>query len=236
MNDFLTRLAQRSIGAAPLIMPRLPGLFAPIEESRIGNLAVTSTATDAVTDSSRNSTPASPPLPSRTAGHADSTPSEPHAFVYPAQRTATPEAVNAPAAQIATTPASVESLFIPLVETAQANSQATPPLVAPSIPHTGASVEPSIALRKQDTPAAAAEQWLTLLPQRKADAIATFSALADTPLRADTGTPPAPTVHITIGRVEVRANVASPQAAPRPRPASQPAISLGDYLKRGAGT
>ena len=39
MSDFLARLAQRSMGAAPLIAPRLPSLFAPVDESPTGNVA-----------------------------------------------------------------------------------------------------------------------------------------------------------------------------------------------------
>jgi hypothetical protein len=44
-----------------------------------------------------------------------------------------------------------------------------------------------------------------------------------------------PAVHITIGRVEVRANMPLPPPSPRPRPDHKPALSLGDYLKRRGG-
>ncbi|MBO0859244.1 MAG: hypothetical protein J2P21_12340 [Chloracidobacterium sp.] len=43
--------------------------------------------------------------------------------------------------------------------------------------------------------------------------------------------PPAPTVHVTIGRVEVRATQLTPQSSPKPRP-SRPTMSLDDYLRR----
>lgn len=231
MNDFLTRLAQRSMGAAPLIAPRLPSLFAPAEESQTSNVADTTT----VTDAARNSTLAPPPLPTRTKGRADSASCEPRANIYTPQRAAAPEAANtpAPAARIDGTPPRVESTLIPLVETA--NVQATSPLLTPVPPHPAASLEPPITPCKQDAPAAAPGPWLPLLPQRTAEPAAPFAGLADTSVGAATGTPPAPTVHITIGRVEVRANIATPPAAPRPRVASKPALSLSDYLKRGAG-
>ena len=233
MNDFLTRLAQRSMGAAPLIAPRLPSLFAPGEESPASNVADTS----AVTDAARNSTLASPPLQSRPAERADRASGEPRASLYPPRRPPVPDAAMAPApaARIDDAPPRVESTLIPLVETAPANTQATPPLLTHGTPRAAASLELSMAPRKQDTPAAAPQQWLPLLPQRRAESAASFPALADSAVGADTGTPPAPTVHITIGRVEVRANIATPSAAPRPRTASKPTLSLGDYLKRGRG-
>jgi hypothetical protein len=53
----------------------------------------------------------------------------------------------------------------------------------------------------------------------------------------DAGAPeraaPAPTVHVTIGRVEVRATHA-PAASARPRSAPPPVMSLDEYLKRRA--
>lgn len=229
MNDFLTRLAQRSMGTAPLIAPRLPSLFAPVEES---NSHIADTA--AVTNAAHNTTLVSTPLQSPAIGRTDHTFIEPCANSYPPQRPIPPEA--APAASIDTTPLRVDSTLVPLVETAaQANAQTTPTLATPVAPQPAAPLEPPIATRKQDTPTAAPESWLPLLPQPKAESAAAFPAVADTSAGADTGTPPAPTVHITIGRVEVRANIATPRAAPRSRAASKPALSLGDYLKRGAG-
>ncbi len=47
----------------------------------------------------------------------------------------------------------------------------------------------------------------------------------------DRGAPPAPTIHVTIGRIEVRAVQATSPSSPKPRPA-QPAMSLDDYLQR----
>jgi hypothetical protein len=44
-----------------------------------------------------------------------------------------------------------------------------------------------------------------------------------------------PTVHISIGRVEVRANIAPASPVNKPRPTAASSLSLGDYLKHGAG-
>lgn len=234
MSDFLTRMAQRSLGAAPLIAPRLPGLFAPVEESSPSNVA----NAIAATEEAPVSTLASLPLQSRTKGSADPASNEPRANIDTPQHFHAPEAAiaPAPAAHTGNTQSRIEATLIPLVDTAQTNTQTTAPLVAPVAPvasDADASLKPSKALR--DMPATAPEQWSPLLPQRNAEHVAPFAALADTPVGAETGTPPAPTVHITIGRVEVRANIATPPAAPRPRAVSKPAQSLGDYLKHGAG-
>lgn len=46
--------------------------------------------------------------------------------------------------------------------------------------------------------------------------------------------PPAPTIHVTIGRIEVRA---SAQSAPTPRPAARPHVqTLDEYLRHRRGT
>lgn len=51
-----------------------------------------------------------------------------------------------------------------------------------------------------------------------------------------TAAPPAPQVHIRIGRIEVRAPAAKPAAAPPPpAPTRTPSVSLSDYLKQTRG-
>jgi hypothetical protein len=44
-----------------------------------------------------------------------------------------------------------------------------------------------------------------------------------------------PIVHVTIGRVEIRASVPAAPAAPRPAPAGPRPLSLGDYLASRKG-
>jgi hypothetical protein len=53
-------------------------------------------------------------------------------------------------------------------------------------------------------------------------------------LNAQQEPPPAPTIHVTIGRIEVRATPAPSSALPsRPKPA--PTMSLDDYLRQRNG-
>jgi len=227
MSDFLTRMAQRSIGAAPLIAPHLPSLFAPVEESPIGNVSDTTVVTN-----TQSGTQADPALQSRATGRIDSVTDVMRASVSPTKYSTTTEAM--PETRIAPDPAQVESTLIPLVKAAPANFQTIAPLLAPDSPQAAALLVSPTAVHKQRKAAAATQP---LLPQRRIESAAHFAVSADTPAAADTTTPAPPTVHITIGRVEVRANIAAaaPPAAPRPRPTSQPALSLSDYLKRGAG-
>ncbi len=230
MNDFLTRLAQRSMGAAPLIAPRLPSLFAPAEESN-SNVADST----AGADMAHRTTLVSPPVPSSTPAHNTHASIEPQTPLRQSQRSTGPEAALSPvpAARPESVAPRAESTLTTLVQTVHEHTQAAPQL-GPVASRPTAAAEPLLTPRKQDD-RAAPEPWKPLLPQRKAESAAAFPAVADTPVSTDTGTPPAPTVHITIGRVEVRANIATPPAAPRPRTVSQPALSLSDYLKRGAG-
>lgn len=228
MNDFLTRLAQRSMGAAPLISPRLPSLFAPPEEPNIG---ITDPA--AVIGTAQGTTIAPAPAPSHATAPAAPPHIEPRASVYPLQDTVTPEAAikqNAARRSERTEP-HVEPAPTPLVPNVQANTPAVPQPAHTASPFAPLA-EPRAESGNQDGRAAPGP-WLPLLPQRKTEPAAVLPAMADDRPAAQAA-PAAPTVHITIGRVEVRANIATPPAAPRPRTASQPALSLSDYLKRGA--
>jgi len=78
------------------------------------------------------------------------------------------------------------------------------------------------------------ESWVPLVPDREAKIAEDRNSpsVFDIPGQER---PTVPTVHITIGRIEVRANIASAPAAPRPRAETKPTLSLGEYLKRGGG-
>lgn len=228
MTDFLTRLAQRSIGAAPLIAPRLPSLFA----SDDGAAPVNAANTDITQHTPRAAAPATAPMPAAGARRTDPVVTELHTSIDAPQRSPAPEASPAPATapQTARTPPHIEP--IPLVKPSQPDMQAAQPPAAIA-PRTEVSPTPHVTQLVQQT-ATAQQPWQPLLPQRAAQPAAAFPALADAAAN-NNATASAPTVNITIGRVEVRANVAAPQPAPRPRPTSVPALSLSDFLKRGAG-
>ena len=70
--------------------------------------------------------------------------------------------------------------------------------------------------------------------ERRARGLATFSSRPTEPPDAERSAgPDAPTIHVTIGRVEIRASVAAPVTRkPQVRP---PAMSLEEYLKQRKG-
>ncbi|CAG0951049.1 hypothetical protein BURK2_00200 [Burkholderiales bacterium] len=239
MSDFLTRLAQRSIGAAPLIAPRLPSLFAPDEPAP----AAINTEVQPVADVAHITAAASLPMKPHVAGSIRADTAEQHVVVSP-QRHSTPETKKtAPAAApIEHTLPRVEQAPAPLVEASRANpqlAQAPAPAARAAVLAASDGAEP-LPARPATEPSGhapvAPQAWQPLLPQRAAQPATTFAVAPDTSTTQRAATAPAaPTVNITIGRVEVRANVAAPQPAARPRTASKPALSLGDYLKHGAG-
>jgi hypothetical protein len=51
------------------------------------------------------------------------------------------------------------------------------------------------------------------------------------PSLAEAGADAAPVIHVSIGRIEVRAAQPAPQPRPAPAPAGPPRTSLGDYLR-----
>jgi hypothetical protein len=63
---------------------------------------------------------------------------------------------------------------------------------------------------------------------------AALDAAAAGRLKAQQEPLPAPTIHVTIGRIEVRATPA-PASAPPSRPKPAPTMSLDDYLRQRNG-
>jgi hypothetical protein len=54
-------------------------------------------------------------------------------------------------------------------------------------------------------------------------------------LKDESAPEPAPTIHVTIGRVEVRAVLPSPPQPPSRPPTRLPKLSLDDYLRLSHG-
>jgi len=170
------------------------------------------------------------------------TPAQPTIARAPAQFKATPSAGVAPA--------SVQGGAVP--------HEAGRPAATPPVRPAAATVEPAPIQRQAVPVAAVAAPRATLAPQAPAVAPAIVPAAVGLPApglspqptrRADTLVPaahsvalqvrarlarepearaPAPTIHVTIGRVEVRA-VSSPPAAPR-SPAKTASLSLEQFL------
>lgn len=224
MSDFLTRLAQRSLGEAPAVRPRLPGLFAPLNEEA-------TPASEAVVVDLHEPLPALAPAPLSRAPKAreetaDATGTGPARA--PAPAVAGERAGNAVPARKseaqATQPSGDEG------EAAASERSAREPLVR-ARPSAESGSSPVLLVEK----AAPREQLPASPPvaQTRQRARAKESTADSAGQYLDREPAQAPAVHITIGRVEVRASIAAPPPPVRPRPEHKPALSLADYLRRG---
>jgi hypothetical protein len=227
MSDFLTRLAQRSLGEAALIAPRLPPLFEPL----LDGIPEVPAAPVMVPGLAPRSRPAPPSRPSHSAEAI------PQAVTHGKRRET--RATPRPTQDTSPPPQHAEQVRSPA--TASDDHARHEPLV-PAVQDTSPThsdnpmfhfIHPSITAAQTESTTGATSPPLVPHPASK---MGTATALPVTCLDlADDRPNAAPTVHITIGRVEVRARVSATPAAPRPRSESKPALSLSDYLKRGGG-
>jgi len=120
---------------------------------------------------------------------------------------------------------------LPLISARPTQETDTSPLPTPASPPPGSArrvaVEPLVQRAMQGTPAGPANPH-SPAPVMPAPQLPPSQT-------AQPASRPAPAIHVTIGRVEVRAHFASPPApsAPPPRPTS--VLSLDDYLKQRDG-
>lgn len=241
MSDFLDRLATRAIGGEGLLMPRLPSLFEPLAGASAG--PSTTAAFDApvragsmlpvaeaiagehVRAASPVAEPATPARPNAHATMADA----PSALTQPPAPSATP------ATTVARRPPRTESLLPsprmrdradralrPAIKGRHDASVTSSDPIAPSPPvQRGVLLPPPSPVfassRASSQPAE---------PGRGSAAARSRHVLADRPVAV----PSEPVVHVSIGRLEVRATASSP-APPRRRDEPRP-DSLDDYLRK----
>jgi hypothetical protein len=237
VSDFLTRLARRSLGETPVIHPRLPGLFAPLnkEEAAGGAVAAFHTQYGSRPDGA-DSAPALPLFH----GIADSiTVDRIAASALPAvgletndrvRESDSPQKRGQAPARDEHVPGPARLFIEPSLASAPRSTGERPD--ASGSP----STSPLARERRQDRESAPAPPPL-VTEREKPGARESRAHVASAIAHSLREPAQAPAVHITIGRVEVRANLAAPPPAPRerPRPEHKPALSLGDYLSRGRG-
>jgi hypothetical protein len=224
MADFLSRLAERTLGSAEVVRPRIAPLFAagvgpPLDESPEQNV------TD-VEPQRQWPTPLVGPVlvdgPRRAASETSSTTPRgvPDVQAEASNERATEEPGPALSERVsprlAAAPSDVEMRPRDAV-TARAVRQVEPPLLLPRRHALSDPSAPTVATRASAPPAAFGSS--------------DFPS-AEGPPPAVRAPLPAPTVRVTIGRVEVRAVFAAPEA-PRPAPeAPPPSLNLDEYLKQ----
>ncbi len=260
MSDFLTRLAQRSLGEAALISPRLPSLFAPFEqEGALGGVADfishnTSEIHGASFLSPQSATSPSPHVPrqEKTAVEADDAARSSLAAAAVGDKTASHNNLGVARRKSDDTAISLvahrsghplpnphsipgDELFLPShaqdgVTVNNTGFAADQPKYAPT-----SSFPSSLAGEGLDERGRSFTAQSPLVSAHKIKSSEAHSLSAVAVELSDQQRPAAPTIHISIGRVEVRANIASPPPAPRPQAEHKPSQSLADYLKRGGG-
>ncbi|WP_447736818.1 hypothetical protein [Rhodanobacter soli] len=243
MSDFLDRLAARAIGSETTLAPRLPSLFEPLQRAPIMPPADVGEAPP----DRRDAVPAmrAVPVEAPTSATPASTSARPAAApVMPIERVAAgPASAATSAARHASAPPIVgERAATPAVDRPAAPSVS----VRPAMPASPLPVQPRqarVAPDRQQTartpapngvllPAPAPVFAATLAaPARSGRTVAARAAAARTEGKADAAGEPV--VHVSIGRLEVRAAPAA-AAPPRRRDGPQPG-SLDDYLRQRAG-
>ena len=239
MSDFLDRLAARAIGGETALAPRLPSLFEPLQRTPIVSLAEEGETPSRHSAAATPAAPAAVPAPStpldmlaqQTVGRA-----------MPVDSIPASAAVATPLPRDATRPSPVASAPVPppAVERAVAPSAATSPVGAlPSSPVPPRQTRITVD-RHEPLPPPSSGSLLstpTLVfstspgvpaPVRPSTGAARHARA--TPIGARSETASEPVVHVSIGRLEVRAPPA-PAAPTRHREQPRPG-SLDDYLRQ----
>jgi hypothetical protein len=245
VTGFLARMAARAAGGAPAVSPRGPARFEPTAAMALPEetLPVAVPSARPVRTVAASATPESDPAASSLQRRRDeparTTDPSPVSPRPPNPRAPVPEGDRAAASGLVVgTPAGL--LDTPAGTGATAASVRIPPTSTPPEPS-----EPVLTVRGEEPspmrprqlavvtaiPAPDVSDVLATLPtgerSRRQERIGRTASASDV-------------VHVSIGRVDVRATVASPAQAPPPtQPSNQPseeALSLHDYLlgRRGA--
>lgn len=243
MSDFLTRLAQLTRGEATVVSPRLPGLYAPLPETVPGDIAETGVQQQSGTASVRESAhaplsrgsdvktllphtavPQSPTLPDEPGGSIVDAPSRP-ASVMPVELNSTLADEGGVDGRAGAQNEAGRGQVTASGANDSPRNSITTELIAPAgrVTQQGGLADNSLA--QQSQPLVRGHQGRQPEPQRQ---------ITELPAVSDQAAKQEPSVHIHIGRVEVRAQTAAPVPAPRSaRPGPQSSLSLQDYLQRG---
>ncbi len=253
MSDYLSRLIERSLGTAPEIKPLIAPLHAPSDQLREertdagaglspGATQTTRSVFEATTaDELRNAAAptdiqdgvASPEFVrmeeerSRHSAEAksprESAPGTRKEMAGPRERTGVPKPLQSPRAP---SPVIAESIELPNQE---------PRVVAqPATTAHSESIAPRDPVQSKSTSAPASRALGRIVVQPH---VSRPSAPASsTGFRRQSSSTELPAIHVTIGRVEVRAIVSQPEPPRRSAPPpTTPKISLEEYLKKRNG-
>jgi hypothetical protein len=245
MSDFLSRLAQRALGAGPLVRPVIDPIFALAPNENFFALAESSrpaSATPAEAPGLRSSAlrDARSPISTEPVGKIASPTVDPTELSPLTPKEEVRAAVNAQGRRPRRSEApGFVSITAPTVEAGrvvarvsalpQAPGQPEEALFALPLPSPTRSV---LAVARATLPASSGERGAPSFA-------ATMAPHADfrRPTEANVAAPSraAPeVVRVTIGRIDVRAELSAPNPRPAPRRPEPARLSLDDYLKQRA--
>ena len=251
MTDFMHRLASRALGDEPALSPRLPSWFEPVAAGTATTPAWDSGEAEAPGATRQAIAPAEPAAapPPATRMHAES------ALAMPARQamSSTPPPVQPFAARrIAPIERELATLE-PRELQRPAKSEPAPMPNAARVPSTDVlrpapvAVPVRVEVAKADVPVRAAPPTGVLLPpttpvfppaqhgNTAREPLTEARARGRDTAATRRAAPPAePVVHVSIGRIEVRA-AAAPAAAPARRREERAAGGLDDYLRQRQG-
>ena len=225
MSDFLTRVAERSLGVAPLIHPRIPNLFEPAETPPSSpERPVAAMHQEVGTGPVISGTPKSPTVADPSL--SDASESDPKPYVSPEDKVNHWVAAHLPGPDV-----HQPTTVLAQQDSEPAAAPATTLIVKPVLPYRILTLEQTPPPYTETGLLADSVQLVPMLVQRPQG-----TGQSDLPVEAVHDSPES-IVHITIGRVEVRANVgAPPPPTPRRPPQTQRGPSLSEYLKRSSSS
>jgi hypothetical protein len=244
MSDYLTRLVERSLGVAPQIEPLIAPLHAPagqslsMETEPAARIAPVAEAKIEVADgdiapadapNATTSTPAAiPSLETQTPRR------ERRSSELPARSDSERHGKSGESNPSAREPSQPVSRSLPLSNVSPENRTTTDPQPVIAVPAgAGVTASNSPEPARKAAKALPGPQRVVVQPQVTAPR---RSPPAFPPLSRQQGRNEPPAIHVTIGRVEVRA-VMPPPTPPRPAapPPAAPKLSLEEYLKQRNG-
>jgi hypothetical protein len=224
MADFLGRLAARSLGKFPVAQPVVPPMFSPA-----GGIEQPQAALDAgirISQAAVQSRDSSEPAQAAEAEPVvrEKNPSAPPAPVQPAPPPEIPQRQSRHFAAQAESP--MHEPFSSMATEPMENIRPEQDAAAPDF----LSVIPGHQRAMPDA-------WPVALDSRQESATATGASLAfpiaaQPPASAASASAKAPTIRVTIGRVEVRAEFPASTTRPAARPAQPAALSLEEYARQ----
>lgn len=255
MNDFLTRLAQLSTGEAAMVGPRLPGRFDQAPDHGFVEVTESGSGDNPAQRTARGRT-AGPSAPMKARK-----PASPDSFSeLPVKQSAAAEQQQQKPGLPSVPPDSAEEnmaddqlLLVPAPDSSGKSRQQTPSRLAHSEPADGAGepgprqpvlakIESASPDDGEDTIDGNENATETSLPSSPALLVQPGKDRPDEPAQASLQAPvhlreakgEQTSVHINIGRVEVRANAAAAKPVPRVSSARpERSQSLQDYLQSG---